>query len=392
MGGGIAYTSAVRGVPVLMKDIAPNALDLGVAEARKLLEKQVTAGRLRADQVPTLLGAIQPQLDYAGFEGLDLVIEAVVENIDVKRRVLAEVQRHLGKEAIIASNTSSLSIESMAESLATPENFVGMHFFNPVPMMPLVEIVRGPRTSATAVASAVAFAAHLGKTPIVVRDCPGFLVNRILTAYLLGYFRALRDGADFRVLDRVMEGFGWPMGPAYLQDVVGMDTLLRVVEVIAAGYSRRMAVDFAIPPELLVEQHRFGQKSGAGYYRYEPDPKGKPKKLDDPAVLELMAKLQPSGAREFADQELLERLMLPMIIEAALCLEEAVAASPEEIDLACVLGLGFPRHAGGPLKYADWLGLRHVIKRCDAYSSLGPLYTPTERMRALGQAGERYFQ
>jgi 3-hydroxyacyl-CoA dehydrogenase/enoyl-CoA hydratase/3-hydroxybutyryl-CoA epimerase/enoyl-CoA isomerase len=392
MGGGIAYSSAVRGVPALMKDIAPNALDLGISEARKQLEKQVSAGRLRADQVSGILGAIRPQLDYAGFDGLDLVIEAVVENIGVKRRVLAEVQQHLGKEAIIASNTSSLSIESMAEGLKTPESFVGMHFFNPVPMMPLVEIVRGPRTSPTAVASAVGFAAVLGKTPIVVRDCPGFLVNRIFTAYLLGYFRALRDGADFRALDRAMEAFGWPMGPAYLQDVIGLDTLLRVVDVISSGYGRRMALDFPIAPELLVEQHRFGQKSGAGYYRYEPDPKGKPKKLDDPRVAELMSKLQPSGSREIGDQELVERLMLPMIIEAALCLEEAVAGTAEEIDLACVLGLGFPRHAGGPLKYADWLGLQHVIERCDVYSSLGPLYAPTERMRALGQAGERYFR
>ena len=391
MGGGIAYSSAVRGFPVLMRDISPNALELGTAEARKQLEKQVSAGRLSADKVSNILSAIHPQLDYEGFERLDLVIEAVVESIEVKRRVLAEVEQRLGEEAIIASNTSSLSIASMAEGLVRPENFVGMHFFNPVPMMPLVEIVRGPRTSVTTVASAAGFAVALGKTPIVVRDCPGFLVNRIFTAYLLGCFRALRDGADFRVLDRVMEAFGWPMGPAYLQDVIGLDTLLRVVESITAGYGPRMAVESAIPPKLLVEQHRLGQKSGAGYYRYESDPKGKPRKLTDPQVPQLLAALQPSGAREFADQELIERLMLPMIIEAALCLEEEVAGSPEEIDLACVLGLGFPRHAGGPLKYADWLGLRNVIERCDAYSSQGPLYTPTERMRRMGQAGERYF-
>jgi 3-hydroxyacyl-CoA dehydrogenase/enoyl-CoA hydratase/3-hydroxybutyryl-CoA epimerase/enoyl-CoA isomerase len=392
MGGGIAYSCAVRGFPVVMKDIAPNALELGTTEAQKLLDKQVSAGRLTADQAAAVMGAIRAQLSYEGFGQLDLVIEAVVENMDVKQRVLTEVQQHLGPATIIASNTSSLSIERMADGLATPENFLGMHFFNPVPVMPLVEIVRGPRTSAAAVASAAGFTVALGKTPIVVRDCPGFLVNRIFTAYLLGYFRALRDGADFRVLDRVMEEFGWPMGPAYLQDVIGMDTLLRVVEIISAGYEKRMAVDFAIAPELLVEQHRFGQKSGAGYYRYEPDPKGKPQKLADPRVSELLATLQPQGPRELSDQELVERLMLPMIVEAALCLEETVAESAEEIDLACVLGLGFPRHAGGPLKYADWLGLQHVVARCDTYSALGPLYTPTERMRNMGRAAERYFK
>lgn len=391
MGGGIAYASAVRGFPVLMKDIAPKALELGMAEADKQLDKQARAGRLSGEQVASVRNAIRPQLDYAGFEQLDLVIEAVVENLEVKRRVLAELEQRLGPQAIIASNTSSLSIAGMAEALARPENFLGMHFFNPVPVMPLVEIVRGPRTSAAAAASAVAYAAALGKTPIVVRDCPGFLVNRILTAYLVGYFLALRDGADFRTVDRVMEGFGWPMGPAYLQDVVGLDTLAHVMEVITAGYPRRMACDFKIAPALLLERQRLGQKSGAGYYRYESDPKGKPKKLEDPQVPELLSGLRRAGAREPAEQEIIERLMLPMIIEASLCLEEGVAESPEEIDLALILGLGFPRHAGGPLKYADWLGLERVVERCDAYSGLGPLYASTERMRSMGKKGERYF-
>jgi 3-hydroxyacyl-CoA dehydrogenase / enoyl-CoA hydratase / 3-hydroxybutyryl-CoA epimerase / enoyl-CoA isomerase len=391
MGGGIAFSSAVRGFPVLMKDIAPGALELGTAQAQKQLDKQVSSGRMGSDQAATILKTIRPQLNYAGFEQLDLVIEAVVENMDVKRRVFAELQPCLAPQAILASNTSSLSIATLAEGLAKPENFVGMHFFNPVPVMPLVEIVRGPRTSDTAVAGAVGFVGALGKTPIVVRDCPGFLVNRVFTAYLLGYFRALRDGADFRVLDRVMEEFGWPMGPAYLQDVIGLDTLLRVVEVISAGYGQRMAVDFPIAPELLVEQHRFGQKSGAGYYRYETDPKGRPKQVADSRVPELLATLQPRGPREFEGRELVERLMLPMIVEAALCLEESVADSAEAIDLACVLGLGFPRHAGGPLKYADWLGLQHVVDRCSTYSSLGPLYSATERMRDMARNRERYF-
>ena len=391
MGGGIAYTSAVRGFPVVMKDIASKALEQGMAEARKLLDKQVRTGRLKPEQVDAVLSTIRPQLDYAELGSVDLVVEAVVENMEVKRHVLAEVEQHTEQGTVIASNTSSLSVGSMGEGLARPENFLGLHFFNPVPVMPLVEIVRGPRTSAAALSSAVAYGAALGKTPIVVRDCPGFLVNRILTAYLLGGFRAMHDGADFLAIDEVMESFGWPMGPAYLQDVIGLDTLLRVVEMISAGYPPRMAFDFAIAPKLLVEKHRFGQKSGAGYYRYEVDPKGKPKKLVDPEVSALLASLQPAGGRSLEAKELIERLMLPMIIEAALCLEEGIAESPEEIDLALVLGLGFPRHAGGPLKYADWLGLQHVVERCDAYQPLGPLYVPTERMRSMAQKGERYF-
>ena len=391
MGGGIAYTSASRGFPVVMKDVAPKALEQGTAEARKLLEKQVRAGRLTTDQMDDVLSTIHPQLDYEDFGSLDLVIEAVVENMEIKKRVLSEIEQRTGGSAVIASNTSSLSIESMAAGLARPEHFLGLHFFNPVPVMPLVEVVRGSRTSATALASAVGYAAALGKTPIVVRDCPGFLVNRILTAYLLGGFRAMRDGADFRVMDQVMESFGWPMGPAYLQDVIGLDTLLRVVEVISAGYPRRMTFDFPIAPGLLLESGRLGQKGGAGYYRYEVDPKGKPKKFPDAEACALLASLQAPGARPLEAQEIIERLMLPMIIEASLCLEQDVADSAEEIDLALVLGLGFPRYAGGPLKYADWLGLKRVVERCDAYASLGPLYAPTERMRAMARAGERYF-
>jgi 3-hydroxyacyl-CoA dehydrogenase/enoyl-CoA hydratase/3-hydroxybutyryl-CoA epimerase/enoyl-CoA isomerase len=391
MGGGIAYTCASRGFPAVMKDIAAKALEQGMAEARKLLEKQVRAGRLAADQMEAALSTIHPQLDYADFGSLDLVIEAVVENMEVKKRVLSEIEQRTGGSAVIASNTSSLSIESMAAGLARPENFLGLHFFNPVPVMPLVEVVRGSRTSAIALASAVGYAAALGKTPIVVRDCPGFLVNRILTAYLLGGFRAMREGADFRVMDQVMESFGWPMGPAYLQDVIGLDTLLRVVEVISAGYPRRMAFDFPIAPGLLLESGRLGQKGGTGYYRYEADPKGKPKKLPDAEACALLASLQAPGARPLEAQEIIDRLMLPMIIEASLCLEQGVADSPEEIDLALVLGLGFPRYAGGPLKYADWLGLKRVLERCDAYASLGSLYAPTERMRSMARAGERYF-
>lgn len=391
MGGGIAYTCASRGFPVVMKDIAAKALEQGMAEARKLLQKQVRAGRLAADQMEAVLSTIHPQLDYENFGSFDLVIEAVVENMEVKNRVLSEIEQRTGGSALIASNTSSLSIESMAAGLARPENFLGLHFFNPVPVMPLVEVVRGSRTSAAALAGAVGYAASLGKTPIVVRDCPGFLVNRILTAYLLGGFRAMREGADFRVMDQVMESFGWPMGPAYLQDVIGLDTLLRVVEVISAGYPRRMAFDFPIAPGHLLEAGRLGQKSGAGYYRYGVDPKGKPRKLPDAEACALVAQLQAPGARPLEAQEIIDRLMLPMIIEASLCLEQGVADSPEEIDLALVLGLGFPRYAGGPLKYADWLGLKRVVERCDAYASLGPLYAPTERMRSMARAGERYF-
>jgi 3-hydroxyacyl-CoA dehydrogenase/enoyl-CoA hydratase/3-hydroxybutyryl-CoA epimerase/enoyl-CoA isomerase len=391
MGGGIAYTSAVRGIPVVMKDISQKALDLGVAEAGKLLSKQVSSGRMQSEKADAVLASIRPTLDYVSIESADVVIEAVVENIEVKKKVLAEVEQRVGADAIIASNTSSLSIAEMARGLRRPENFVGMHFFNPVPVMPLVEVIRGPLTSETAAAAVAGYASAMGKTPVVVRECPGFLVNRILTPYMIGFLRALHDGADYLAIDRVMESFGWPMGPAYLQDVVGLDTLLHVLRVISDGFTPRMRLDFPHAVELFVGHGRLGQKSGSGFYRYEADPTGKPKKSIDPATAPLLASIQPHGSQSLSDPEFLERLMLPMIVEAARCLEEGIAESAGEVDMSLVLGLGFPRYAGGPLKYADWLGMEHVVERCDKYKSLGGIYEPTDGMRAAAAARTRFY-
>ncbi|HEY2402728.1 MAG TPA: fatty acid oxidation complex subunit alpha FadB [Steroidobacteraceae bacterium] len=391
MGGGIAYISAVGGIPVVMKDISQKALDLGVAEAQKLLNKQVSSGRMPPEKADAVLASIRPTLDYESVESADVVIEAVVENIEVKKKVFAEVEQRVGANTIIASNTSSLSIAQMAGALVRPENFVGLHFFNPVPVMPLVEVIRGPQTSAAAAASVAGYASAMGKTPVVVKECPGFLVNRILTPYMIGFLRAIHDGADYLAVDRVMEGFGWPMGPAYLQDVVGLDTLLHVLRVISDGFAPRMRLDFPHAVELFVRHGRLGQKSGSGFYRYEPDPAGKPKKSIDPRTVQLLESIQPRGPQSLSDQALLERLMLPMIVEAARCLEEGIAESAGEVDMSLVLGLGFPRHAGGPLKYADWLGMDSILQRCDKYKSLGRIYEPTDGMRAAGAAHKQFY-
>jgi 3-hydroxyacyl-CoA dehydrogenase/enoyl-CoA hydratase/3-hydroxybutyryl-CoA epimerase/enoyl-CoA isomerase len=209
---------------------------------------------------------------------------------------------------------------------------------------------------------------------------------------MLGFLRAVRDGADYLQIDQVMERFGWPMGPAYLQDVVGMDTLLHVLEVICTGFEDRMKIEFPHAVQAMVQHNRLGQKNGSGYYRYENDPKGRPRKLVDPQTAQLLAGIQSGGTRVFDDQELSERLMLPMIIEAVHCLEEGIAESAAEVDMSLVLGLGFPRHVGGPLKYADWLGMQHVVARCDAYASLGRLYAPTEGMRAAAKRGTTFHK
>ncbi len=391
MGGGIAYTSALRGTPVRLKDIAPAQLDLGVSEAAKQLAKQVGSGRLTQEKASAILATIHPQLDDAGFDSVDIVIEAVVENLGVKHKVLAALEGVVRADTVIASNTSSLRIDDIARPLVRPENFVGMHFFNPVPVMALVEVIRGSKTSDAAVATAVGHALAMGKTPIVVRDCPGFLVNRIITPYVNAFLQLLADGADFVEVDRVMEAFGWPMGPAYLQDVVGMDVGVHVGDVISAGYRERMKPVRNNAVRLMVDQKRYGQKTGLGFYRYEIDAAGKPKKTVAADSHALLAAVQARGARSFSDEEIVERLMLPLIVEAAHAIEEGIVATPAELDMALMLGLGFPAYLGGALKYADWLGLPKVVALCAKHAALGLAYEPTPRMHEMATRRLRYY-
>ncbi|WP_420473601.1 fatty acid oxidation complex subunit alpha FadB [Noviherbaspirillum sp. ST9] len=391
MGGGIAYTSSLRGTPVIMKDIAPGQLELGTNEAAKQLAKQVKAGKLTQDKANQVLAGIRAQLDYQGFETVDIVVEAVVENLGVKHKVLSELEEVVRKDTVIASNTSSLRIDDIGMHLRRPENFVGMHFFNPVPVMALVEVIQGSRTSEAAVSTAVNYALAMGKTPIVVRDCPGFLVNRILTPYIRAFMELVADGADFEQIDRAMEDFGWPMGPAYLEDVVGMDTGSHVSDVISAGYPERMPPLRHDALRLMAQSGRYGQKNGIGFYRYETDPNGKPKRSAAPDTRSLLATIQPKGQKDFADQEIIERMMLPLIIEAAHALEDGVVGTPAELDMALLLGIGFPQYLGGSLKYADWLGLDHVIRLSDKYGHLGKAYQATPRMRDMAATGTRYY-
>ncbi|MEP7295562.1 MAG: fatty acid oxidation complex subunit alpha FadB [Burkholderiales bacterium] len=390
MGGGIAYTSAVAGTPVRLKDIAAGPLDLGMTEAARQLARRVKSGRMTQAQADALLATIQPQLDEAGFDAVDIVVEAIVENLELKRRVLAATEAALRPDALIASNTSSLCIADIAAPLARPGNVVGMHFFNPVPSMPLVEIVRGPRSSDAAVATAVAYAAAMRKTPIVVRDGAGFLVNRVLTPYFNAFLELVAEGQDFERIDRAMEAFGWPMGPAFLNDVVGMDTGSHVGDVITAGHPRRMRPIERNAVKLMVQHGRLGQKSGAGFYRHARDAGGRLTKLADPLAHALVAGLRPDAAVTASDAAIVERLMLPMIGEAIEALAENVVGSAAEVDMAMLLGVGFPAYLGGPLKYADWLGAGALLARFDAHAVHGPGYSAPARLRAMAAAGERF--
>lgn len=391
MGGGIAYQSASRGTPIIMKDIKDEQLALGMSEANKLLAKQVERKKMTPEKAGNVLSNIRATLNYGDFGNVDVIVEAVVENPKVKKAVLAEVEKLVRKDCIIATNTSSISIDLLAEAVERKENFLGMHFFNPVHKMPLVEVIYGAKTSKEAIATVAAYASAMGKTPIVVKNCPGFLVNRVLFPYFGGFLAAIRDGADFVKVDKVMEDFGWPMGPAYLQDVVGMDTSHHVGDVLAEGYPDRMAKTFRTALDVMYENKRFGQKNGVGFYKYETDPKGKPKKTADPASYELIKSVQPNGQKEMADEEIVDRLMLPMVIETARCLEEGIVESVPEADMGLIMGIGFPPFRGGALKYADTIGLKTIVEKAAKYAALGKLYEPTAKMKEMAASGKKYY-
>ena len=390
MGGGVAFQSASRGVPILMKDINEAALQLGLDEANKLLGAQLKRGRIDAGKMAQTINRIRPTLSYGDFGNVDLVVEAVVENPKIKEMVLSETEQHIPENAILASNTSTISINALAKSLKRPENFCGMHFFNPVHKMPLVEVIRGEKTSEETVARTVAYAAAMGKTPIVVNDCPGFLVNRVLFPYFGGFNGLMKDGADFTQIDKVMEGFGWPMGPAYLLDVVGIDTAYHGDEVMAQGFPDRMAHEGESVIDRMFSLERFGQKNGKGLYRYEVDRKGKPKKLVDEEVASLLSDVV-AAPREFTSEEIIERMMIPLCIETARCLEEGIVASPAEADMALIYGIGFPPFRGGVFHYLDEIGMADFCAMAAKYADLGPMYQPTEQMLAMAENGSKYF-
>ncbi|WP_028687364.1 fatty acid oxidation complex subunit alpha FadB [Pseudomonas fulva] len=390
MGGGIAYQSAVKSTPILMKDIREEAIELGLNEASKLLGNRVEKGRLTPAKMAEALNAIRPTLSYGDFAHVDIVVEAVVENPKVKQAVLAEVEGQVREDAILASNTSTISINLLAQALKRPENFVGMHFFNPVHMMPLVEVIRGEKSSEVAVATTVAYAKKMGKNPIVVNDCPGFLVNRVLFPYFGGFARLVSAGVDFVRIDKVMEKFGWPMGPAYLMDVVGIDTGHHGRDVMAEGFPDRMKDERRSAIDALYDANRLGQKNGKGFYAYETDKRGKPKKVADAGVLEVLKPIVYEQ-REVSDEDIVNWMMIPLCLETVRCLEDGIVETAAEADMGLVYGIGFPPFRGGALRYIDTLGVAEFVALADRYADLGPLYHPTAKLREMAKTGQRFF-
>lgn len=393
MGGGIAYQSALKGTPIIMKDINDEALQLGMKEAKKLLAKRVKRGIMSEAVMMDTLARINTTLTYGDVANTDIVVEAVVENVDIKKSVLAELEAVVSKYTILASNTSTISITELATATKHPERVCGMHFFNPVPLMPLVEVIRGEKSSDETIATTVAYALAIGKKPIVVNDCPGFMVNRVLFPYLNAFEKLVNDGADFLHIDKVMEGFGWPMGPAYLLDVVGLDVACHGSAVMAEGFPDRMNIDFDSATEAMFKAQRLGQKSGSGYYRYEPDRRGKPQKKVDKEAVAMVAKTSSAirQADEFSDEEIVERMMLSLCLEVVRCLEDKIVDSPESADMSLIWGIGFPPFRGGALRYIDSIGTRDFVTMAEKYADLGAAYGVPKLLADMASNDLKFF-
>ena len=385
MGGGIAQLAADKGLPARMKDVAAPALAGGFAAAAAVWREAAAKRRVSPREVEARMALLSGTLDYSGFARCEVTIEAVVEKLAVKRAVLKEWEAAVPPEAIFASNTSTIPIGEIAAGAVEAGRVAGMHFFNPVHRMPLVEVIRGGRTSDETVATVFALAKALGKTPVVVKDSPGFLVNRVLAPYLSEAVRLLIEGSRIEDVDRVMTEFGMPVGPIALLDDVGLDVALKAGETLADAFPERLAGGGG--QQALVAAGRLGRKAGKGFYDYRGSRRGSPARE---AYAALGA--SPGAPPPHSDETIEDRLVLPMINEAAFCLEEDVVASPAKVDLAMILGTGFPPFRGGLLRHADSLGLERVVASLDRLAErLGARFAPAPSLRDLAERGGRFF-
>ncbi len=385
MGGGIAQIVADKtDAEVRMRDINWNAIAGGLKAASKIWKKRVERRRMSRGEMQRKLARITGTLDWTGFARADLVIEAVIEKIDVKRQVLAEFESVARPGAIFASNTSTIPITDIAANAAHPENVVGMHFFNPVDRMPLVEVIRGRRTSDVAMVTVAHFARKLGKTVVYCNDGPGFIVNRILGPYMNESGMLLEEGNSIESIDKALVDFGMPMGPMALLDEVGIDVAAKVAVILGDAFKDRITDKRSRVVDVLYADGRHGKKNGKGLYLYE---NGK-RKGPDPSVYRLLnVTPHPVDAKAA-----IERTILAMINEAAMILEEKIAGSAAELDLAMIMGTGFPPFRGGLLRYADTLGTKSIVARLDDLAARhGPRFTATAPLRRLAQNDQKFY-
>ena len=379
MGAGIAQWHGARGQEVLLRDVSPDAVNAGLRRIGGLFADAVKRHALSKTEARQGLDRIVPLTGDAPLSRAELVIEAAPETMEIKRAIFAALDRDAPETAIFATNTSALSIDRIADAVRDPARVVGLHYFNPVHQMQLVEVVRGPRTSPAVVARAVAFAQAAGKLPVVVRDAPGFVVNRVLMPYLVEAALLFAQGAPMDRVDGAMLDFGMPMGPLRLLDEVGADTALQVATFLAGAFPDRMRVPSVL--EAMVRAGATGRKAGAGFFLHTARSKGPPK--SNPAST---AWIEGAAAAGLTREELTRRMVFPMINECARCVAGEVAASADDADFAMVFGAGFAPFRGGPLKYAESLGVRTVVDTLDQWAKDDPRLAPCALLREMGQS------
>jgi 3-hydroxyacyl-CoA dehydrogenase len=383
MGAQIAQAISYSGLPVILKDVKPDSIERGLGTVRKIYQGRVDKGKMTAHEMEQKMALVSGAVDYSGFGDVDLVIEAVFEDLSIKRRVFAELEAACPENAILATNSSSLSISAIAAGRKRPEKVVGIHFFNPAHVMKLVEVIPGLATSSETVDDAVAFAESLRKIPVRVQECAGFLVNRLLMPYLNEAAVALQEIGtpetavdEAKRVDAALVALGLPMGPFALTDMIGLDVAAKVADVLYDSFGPRMQ-----PAAILgamVKAGRLGAKSGAGFFTYDD--------RADASLPRLIADVQKqTGVRGTACSP--NRVLLPLVNESIICLQEGVATA-SDIDVAMMAGTGFPQDKGGPLHFADHLGLDVVLGELERLArELGPRFWPAPMLKRMVAAG-----
>ena len=393
MGGGIAMNYANAGIPVLLKEVDQAALDRGMATIRKNYEVTMSKGKMTAEQVEKTMALITPTTSYDGFDQVDIVTEAVFENMDLKKATFTDLGRVTRPDCILASNSSTLDIDQFANASGRPAQVLGHHYFSPANVMKLLEIVRGKETSREVIASSLKLSKKLAKVGVVVGNCFGFVANRMLAYYMREAYLLLEEGASVEQIDRVLIEFGLPVGPFGMQDIAGIDVGARIRQYLKSiGKSRAEGPQSAIPDRLF-DLGRYGQKTGAGWYTY--DAPGSRNRTTDPLIEQLAneeAKKRGIARRPISDEEIIARITTALANEGARVLADKFATRPGDIDVIYVYGFGFPRYRGGPMFYADTVGLPTVLSRVNEYRArFGDYWEPAPLLEKLVAEGRGFY-
>jgi len=383
MGGGIAQLFAGRDIVSRVKDINYDAVGKAYQQAASVLKGKVKRRRITKLEMSQILQKITGTVDYSGFNSVDFVVEAIVEDLEIKKKVFAELEENIREDTVVVTNTSSLLVNDMAVAFKNPERFVGMHFFNPVHMMPLVEVIRGKDSTDEAVATTFQLAKALGKTPVVVSDGPGFLVNRLLVPYMVEAVSLLEEGHGIQKIDKAMLNFGMPMGPIELFDEVGIDVAFKVAKILSQSMGDRMAESDIF--ENMVNDGKFGKKSKVGFYKYE----GK-KKIYDSSI---ESYISVKNKTTLSEEELVQRMVYPMINEAARCLDEKIVTRPQDVDLGMIFGTGFAPFRGGLLNYANSEGIEKINSTLEKFAQeYGTRFQQSDALQKMAKEKKNFYE